>query len=89
MEGWRGVIRDGEWLVVRPVQGVGFAAVEGEVVIVARGADEGLSVHVKRVVKGADGGWWLRSDAVGVADVGVGAEDEVVGVVVNVVQQVC
>jgi superfamily II DNA or RNA helicase/diadenosine tetraphosphate (Ap4A) HIT family hydrolase/HKD family nuclease len=62
MEGWRAEVRDGDWLVCKPLEGADFAAVAGEVVIVARGEDEARSFHVKRVTRSPQGGWVLRSD---------------------------
>jgi hypothetical protein len=87
MAGWRTEIRDGDWLVLRPAAGVGFAAVEGEVVVLARGDAEARTFHVKRVVRGDGGRWWLRSDSSEVAAVEVGVGDVVVGVVVRVVDR--
>jgi SOS-response transcriptional repressor LexA len=84
MAGWRSEIRDGDWLVLRPAAGVGFGAVEGEVVVLARGDAEARTFHVKRVVRGDDGRWWLRSDNSGVGAVEMGEGDVVVGVVVRV-----
>jgi SOS-response transcriptional repressor LexA len=85
MAGWRSEIRDGDWLVLRPAAGVGFGAVEGEVVVLARGDAEARTFHVKRVVQGEDGRWWLRSDNSEVGAVEVVEGDEVLGVVVRVV----
>jgi superfamily II DNA or RNA helicase/diadenosine tetraphosphate (Ap4A) HIT family hydrolase/HKD family nuclease len=85
MAGWRSEIRDGDWLIVRPLSGVGFAAVEGQIAVVARGDAEGRTYHCKRVVRGDGGGWWLRSDNPEVEAVEVVEGDVVVGVVVRVV----
>ena len=62
MAGWRSEVRDGDWLVCVPLVGVGFEAVIGEMAVVARGADESRSFHLKRVLRAPDGGWLLRSD---------------------------
>ena len=86
MAGWRSEIRDGDWLVLRPAAGVGFGAVEGQVVVLARGDAEARTVHVKRVVRGDGGRWWLRSDNSEVAAVDVVEGDEVFGVVVRVLE---
>lgn len=84
MAGWRSEIRDGDWLIVRPVSGVGFAAVEGQIVVVARGDAEERSFHCKRVIRDEAGRWWLRSDASNVGDAAVVEGDEVVGAVCQV-----
>lgn len=85
MAGWRSEIADGDWLLIRPLSGVGFAAVEGQVVVVGRGDAEDRSYHCKRVIQDRDGAWWLRSDAPDVLAVAVQEGDEVVAVVVRVV----
>jgi hypothetical protein len=86
MAGWRSEIRDGDWLVLRPAAGVGFGAVEGEVVVLARGDAEARTFHVKRVVRGEGGQWWLRSDNPEVGAVEVGEGDQLVGLVLRAFQ---
>ena len=81
MAGWRSEIRDGDWLVCRPLEGVGFGAVEGDIAILARGEAESSTFHVKRVAHGPDGGWLLRSDNPDVAAMPVEPSDRPVGVV--------
>jgi SOS-response transcriptional repressor LexA len=81
MEGWRTAIRDGDWLVCEPSHGIGFAAVEGEVVVVARGEDEATTFHVKRIVRGEDGVWLLRSDNAATPPMVVEARDRLVALV--------
>ena len=50
MQGWRREIRDGDWLVMRWARGLALSAVEGRVVLVARGhPEEGRTHHLKRV----------------------------------------
>jgi hypothetical protein len=68
------------------LQGVGLAAVQGEIAIVARGEAEARTFHVKRVVRELDGRWVLRSDDSAVPPSPVGDGDAPVGVVLRVVR---
>jgi hypothetical protein len=86
MAGWRSEIRDGDWLIVRPLSGAGFAAVEGQIAVVARGDAEGRTYHCKRVVRDDAAKWWLRSDSVDVGALAVGEGDEVVAEVRKVIR---
>jgi superfamily II DNA or RNA helicase/diadenosine tetraphosphate (Ap4A) HIT family hydrolase/HKD family nuclease len=62
MDGGHAPLRDGDWVVFEWARDVGFGAVVGRVVLVARGdPDEGQSHHIKRVIQD-DHGLHLRSD---------------------------
>ncbi len=86
MVGWRSHIRDGDWLIVRPLPGVGLAAVEGEIAVIARGDTDERTYHCKRVVRDAGGRWSLRSDSAEVPAMAAEEGDTVVGKVVRFVR---
>jgi superfamily II DNA or RNA helicase/diadenosine tetraphosphate (Ap4A) HIT family hydrolase/HKD family nuclease/SOS-response transcriptional repressor LexA len=62
MEGGERPIRDGDWLVMRYARGAGIGAVEGRVALVQVPDPAGFNCQVKRVVRGENGRWMLRSD---------------------------
>ena len=86
MAGWRSEIADGDWLVLRLTPGQGLAALEGKIAVIARGADEAVTLHCKRVVRGPDGRWLLRSDASDVEPMLAEPGDRPIGEVVRVVK---
>ena len=86
MAGWRSEIADGDWLVLRLTPGLDLAAVEGKVAVIARGDDEAVTLHCKRVMRGGDGRWLLRSDNSDVEPQVADAEDRPIGEVVRVVK---
>ncbi|WPB76021.1 DEAD/DEAH box helicase family protein [Archangium violaceum] len=61
MNGGESPIRDGDWLVMRYVRGVGIGALNGERVLVQVPDISGNAYQVKRVVR-QDDRWRLRSD---------------------------
>jgi superfamily II DNA or RNA helicase/diadenosine tetraphosphate (Ap4A) HIT family hydrolase/SOS-response transcriptional repressor LexA len=54
-------IRDGDWLVMRYVRGVGIGALDGEIVLVQVPDISGHAYQVKRIVR-QDDRWRLRSE---------------------------
>lgn len=79
MDGGKAPLPDGARVVMRWMRGVGFAAVVGRVVLLARGDESGRGYHLKRVVE-TERGRALRSDNPAVGEVAIEAGDEVLGV---------
>jgi len=64
MQGGPHPIENGDWLIMRPAQGVGMGALEGQVTLVQTPEEAegfGHAYQVKRIVR-EDGRWMLRSD---------------------------
>ncbi len=69
MDGGKNPIRDGDWVLLRWARGQGFAALEGQVALVAVGeASEDAHEHYLKRLVHREGDWVLRSDNPEVSD---------------------